>query len=104
MVCLQGNPIDVVVSIVYMSTPDHLDDEIEEMYDKIERLMDKGKGNDYVVILGDWNAVVMEAYGLGKRNARGDVLIDLCRRKSLCIANICFEQKLQEVVCLENSR
>ena len=49
--------------------------------------MNEEKGTEYVVLLGDWNAVVREgrggghvgAYGLGKRNERGQKLVDFCK-------------------------
>ena len=69
------------------------------MYDSTEEVLGLGKGNDYLVLLGDWNAVVgigqegsvTGHFGLGKRNERGDMLVDFCKRRSLTIANICFE-------------
>src|ERR1043165_2885681 len=61
MVKLRGKPVDIVVIQVYMPTSEHKDEAIEEMYERIEELMDKEtKGKDYTVIMGDWNAVVGE--------------------------------------------
>ena len=52
------------------------------MYERLEGMLDRTKGTDYVVIMGDWNAVVgekaegkfIEKYGLGKRNNSGEKL------------------------------
>ena len=42
--------MDLVVIQIYMPTSDHEDEEVEELYDELEELMDKEKGNDYLVI------------------------------------------------------
>ena len=47
------------------------------------------KGNGYVTVLGDWNAVVGESpedecvgkFGLGSRNDRGQKLVEFCKKK-----------------------
>ena len=57
MVKLTGDPVDVMVVVIYIPTTDHLDEEVEEMYDDIEEILNIGKGNDYQIILGDFNAV-----------------------------------------------
>ncbi|XP_026476325.1 craniofacial development protein 2-like [Ctenocephalides felis] len=54
-----------------------------------EMLSQEGKGKVNVVIMGDFNAVVgngseeeiVGKYGLGRRNDRGNMLIDFCRQK-----------------------
>ena len=104
MVRLRGDPVDIMVVVAYMPTGTHPDEEIEKMYDSIEEVLGLGKGNDYLVLLGDWNAVVGEGqegsltghFGLGKRNQRGDMLVDFCRRRSLTIDNTCFEHHLRK--------
>jgi endonuclease/exonuclease/phosphatase family metal-dependent hydrolase len=48
-----------------MPTSDHHDNEIDQMYDKMEELVDDIKGTDNVILMGDWNAVV------GKQEYRG---------------------------------
>jgi hypothetical protein len=48
-----------------------------------------------VIILGDWNAVVGEGkdgkeageFGLGKRNERGQELVNFCKRLKLVVTN-----------------
>ena len=101
LVKLQAEPIDIVIIQVYMPTSQHEDKEIEDMYEHIEELMDQERGNDYLVIMGDWNAVVGEgrsgsevgAYGLGDRNKRGDQLIEFCERRKLLVANTWYKQE-----------
>ena len=99
LVKIQAEPVDLVVIQIYMPTSDHEDEEVEELYEELEELMDKEKGNDYLVILGDWNAVVGEgrdgkevgAFGLGVRNDRGQLLVEFCRRRKMKITNTWFD-------------
>ena len=101
LVKLQAEPMDIVIIQVYMPTSQHEDKEIEDMYEHIEELMDQVKGSDYAVIMGDWNAVVGEgrsgnevgAYGLGKRNRRGEQLIEFCERRKLIVTNTWYKQE-----------
>jgi len=101
LVKLRGKPTDIVIVQVYMPTSEHKEEEVEEMYDKIEELLDRESvGRDYVVVMGDWNAVVGEGkednivghYGLGYRNERGEKLVEFCRRRQLYIVNTWFCQ------------
>ena len=57
---IQADPVDLVIMQVYMPTSAHEEDEVDEIYDTIEELLAKEKGKDYVVITGNWNAVVGE--------------------------------------------
>jgi len=87
MVKLQAPPVDMVIIQVYMPTSQHEDEEVDDIYDQIEELMNLQKGKHYMVIMGGWNAVVGEEkygneigqFGLGKRNERGQKLIEFCR-------------------------
>ena len=74
---ISAMPVDMLIVQIYMPTTDHEDEEVEEMYDKIEKIMDKEKGCSNVIIMGDFNASVGEGndendnkvigkYGLGK--------------------------------------
>ena len=48
----------------------------------------------------DWNAVVGEEedgsvigkYGLGRKNERGERLIEFCKKNKLVATNTCFQQ------------
>src|ERR1051325_7480407 len=80
VVKLQAEPVDIVLVQVYMPTTDHEDEEIEMIYEQLDKILSKQKGTDYVVVMGDMNAVVgegrdgmeVEKFGLGKRNDRGE--------------------------------
>ena len=60
LVKIDAQPQNIIVIQVYMPTTQHNDNEIEDMYEEIEELMDAQQGNDYLVIMGDWNTVVGE--------------------------------------------
>ena len=99
MVKLEMEPRDVVLVQVYFPTSAHEEEEVEKMYEKVEELLCKEKGSDFVVVMGDFNAVVGEGrdesvvgkFGLGTRNERGNMLVEFCKRKKLVVANTWFE-------------
>lgn len=99
LVKINSHPVDIVIIQVYMPTSQHRDEEIDDMYEEIEELMKQEKGSDYMVVMGDWNAVVGEGrsgrevgpYGLGTRNSRGDKLVEFCERQSMMTANTWFQ-------------
>ena len=80
MVKLKGEPVDVTVIQVYMPTGASDDQEVDKIYDQLDELITTLKGKEYLILMGDWNAVVGEGqdgvevgqFGLGKRNERGE--------------------------------
>jgi len=101
LVRIKAEPVDIVLVQVYMPTTDAEDEEIEEMYEKIEELVKGEKATDQVIIMGDWNAVVGEGregkeigeFGLGKRNERGQELVDFCKRMKLIATNTWYRHE-----------
>jgi exonuclease III len=82
-------------------TSEYEDDEVEELYDIIEEILEEvGKGVTNMIIMGDWNSVIgnkahhntVGPYGLGRRNQRGQMLIDFCERNGLVITNTWFKK------------
>ena len=70
----------------YVPTSGHEDDEVEELCNIIEEiLVEDGKGDTNTIIMGDWNNVVgdesyrniVRPHGLGRRNHRGQTIINL---------------------------
>ena len=88
LVKLKANPVD-------MPTTAHKDEEVDKLYDEIEKLLEVEKGNDNIIIMGDWNAVVGErkygnevgSYGLGSINDRGEKMVEFFKRRKLVITN-----------------
>lgn len=98
---IQAHPVDIVVLQVYMPTTTHEEEEVDKIYEDIEKRLENTKGKDYTIIMGDWNASVGEGeeegyigkYGLGKRNERGQKLAEFCRRQKMVVTNTWFKQE-----------
>jgi len=90
----------LVLIQVYMPTSEHDEEEVNDLYERLESMLQETRGDDYVTILGDWNAVVGEgkdelnvgSYELGTRNERGQLLVDLCKSNQLFVTNTWFKQ------------
>jgi len=101
LVKLKADPVDIVIIQVYMPTSKEEDEVIESLYEQIEELIKKEKATDQIIIMGDWNAVVGEGrddkvvgdFGLGKRNERGQTLVDFCKRLGLVVTNTWFKHE-----------
>ena len=101
MVKLTGDLVDIKSSS--MPTTDHLDVEVKELYDKIKEMLNLGKGNDYLIVLGYLNTVrrrrwpSWRKFGLGTRNEslRGNTFIELVERRNQTIANTYFKHDLR---------
>jgi endonuclease/exonuclease/phosphatase family metal-dependent hydrolase len=86
---------------VYVPTSEHKDDKGEELYGVIEEIFEEdGKCNTNTIILGDWNSVVGDElfrnivgpHGLGRKNHRGKMLINVCDRNGLIVTNTWFRK------------
>ena len=101
MVKVTADPVDMVIIPVYLPTSDHDDVDVDQIYEQIEELTKDEAGKDYLVVMGDWNAVVGEGgdgaeigeYGLGCRNERGDTLVGYCRQRKLMVTNTWFQHE-----------
>src|SRR5437867_6743451 len=103
MVKVNATPVDMVLIQVYMPTTTHEDYEVEDMYDQIERMISKQKGNANVIVMGDFNArlsvgegsdeKVIGKYGFGKRNERGEMLNSFCKKNQLMVTHTWFQQE-----------
>ena len=99
LVKLKAEPVDLVIIQVYMPTSEHEDTEVEEIYNQLNDLIEEEKGNENLIVMGDWNSVIGEgkdgkevgAFGLGTRNERGERLAEFCQQRKMVIANTCFE-------------
>ena len=93
---LQAEPVSILMMQVYMPTSEHEVDEAEELYDIIEEILEeKGKVDTNTIIMGEWNSVVRDEsyrniagpHGLGRKNHRGQMLINFCERNGLIVTN-----------------
>ena len=84
-----------------MPTSEYEDDEVEKFYDTIEEILEEnGKDATNNIIRGDWNSVVGDeshrnivgSYGLGRRNHRGQILIDFCEKNGEIFTNTWFKK------------
>src|SRR6476469_5900196 len=95
VVKVKADPVDMLIVQAYLPTTDYEDEEVEKLYDQLEEILAKQKGTDNVIVMGDFNAVVGEGkedrvvgkFGLGKRNDRGERLIEFCKSQNLVITN-----------------
>jgi len=72
------------------------------MYDIIEEILEEdGMGDTNTIVMGDWNSVVGdESYRniagphcLGRKNHRGQMLINFCERNGLIVTNTWFRKR-----------
>ncbi|PNF32656.1 hypothetical protein B7P43_G15062, partial [Cryptotermes secundus] len=93
---LKAEPVDILIMQVYMPTSEYEDYEMENVYDTTEEILQEdGRGDTNSIILGDWNSIVADepyqnivwSHGLGRRNHRGQMLIDFCERNGLIATN-----------------
>ena len=83
---------------MYLPTSSHSEEEVEEFYNALEELVEETPGNKYLVLMGDWNAIVGQGkdgkttgeHGHGARNERGQKMIDFCKRTNLVVTNTLF--------------
>ncbi|GFS20103.1 mRNA cap guanine-N7 methyltransferase-like [Elysia marginata] len=94
-----GRPLQIIE--IFAPTTDYDDTDIEIFYEELENSMDKKC--KYTVIVGDFNAKKgrketdeenewIGSSGIGKRNERGERLIDFCTANRLYITNSFFEK------------
>ena len=101
MVKVNDEPVDIVLIQVYMPTTKYEDWDVEQIYEQIKDIIRRQRGDANVIVMGDFNARVGEGsdgkvigkYGLEKRNDRGQMLSDFCKKNSLVITNTLFEQE-----------
>lgn len=96
---LEARPRNINIIQVYAPTTDKSDQEIESFYDHLKSILKHVNKQEICIIMGDFNAKVGKGkqgqyvgdHGLGKRNDRGDRLIQFCEEENLIISNTFFQ-------------
>nr|XP_026497976.1 craniofacial development protein 2-like [Vanessa tameamea] len=93
-----GRAADLSQSPSYISTA--REHKIDEFYKTVDSALDKAH---IVILMGDFNAkigvlergehMVLKQFGCGKRNERGQRLVDFALEHKLTIINTCFKKK-----------
>ena len=85
----------------YLPTSEHEDDEVEELHDIIEEILEEdGKGDANTIIMGEWNSDfgdescrnILGQHGLGRKNQRGQIFINLCESNGLTVTDTWFRK------------
>ena len=84
---------------IYAPTSSYSEEEIEEHYEEIEMMLKEVKSTDVLIITGDFNAKIGKGsfqdlvgnHGLGRRNQRGDRMLQFCIENNMIIANTTFQ-------------
>ena len=99
MLKIKAKPFDIAIIQTYAPTTSHTDEEIEEHYEEINKMIKEVKSTDVLLVIGDFNAKIgkepfqdiVGQHGLGERNSRGERLLQFCIEKNLAIANTYFQ-------------
>jgi exonuclease III len=98
---LQAEPTNILIMQMYMPTSEYEDDEVEKLYDIIEEILEEdGKCDTITIIMGNWNSAVGDEsyrnfvgpHGIGRKNHRGQMLINFCERNGLTVTNTWFRK------------
>lgn len=99
---LQINNTNVVVIQVYAPTETSSEDQINILYEELNRIVNTAKSK-IIYIIGDFNAKIgnrregeeniLGQYGYGNRNRRGEKLITWLWQNSLTVGNSIFKKK-----------
>lgn len=101
VVRLRTEPVNTVLVQVYMPTSNSEEEDVELMYARLEVVLRKQGGKENVIVMGDFNASVGEGkdgkevgdFGLGKRNDRGERLVEFCKEEDMIVANTMFRHE-----------
>lgn len=95
LVKLEGQPININIIQVYAPTSESTEEEIQKFYNDLNTAMRQCKHHEVNIVMGDLNAKVGEEqdtdvtgkFGLGRRNERGEMLVDWARNNNMIIGN-----------------
>ena len=100
---INARPCTVNMIQVYAPTSKSTEGEIEDFYNQLSTTMMGIPSNEIIMVQRDFNAKIgstngdplcgttVGKFGLGKRNERGDKLLDFCLEKRLTVMNTWFQ-------------
>ena len=111
MIKMDTVPVKTTIIQVYMLTSNSKDEEVITLYEIAEEIMGNS-GNDNIIMMGDYNAVVGEEnadsyigkYGLGKKNDRGSMLRKFANNNKMVICNTVFKQPKRRIWTWQSPR
>ena len=85
-VCFQDKPFSITVIQVYAPTIKAEEAEVERFYEDLQDLLELTPKQDFLFLIGDWNAKVgsqeipevIGKFGLGVQNEAGQRLTEFC--------------------------
>ncbi len=99
---------------LYAPTSDSTEEEVEIFYWQLEHIIEELPKKDVKIMIGDWHAKVgtdnvgweqvMGCHGYGKRNDRGERLLEFAFKNDLLITNTRFQQKDSREVDVDGTR
>ena len=101
MICLfQDKPFNITVIQIYAPISNAEEAEVEWFYEDLQDLLELTPKQDFLFLIGDWNAKVgsqeipevIGKFGLGVQNEAGQRLTNFCQENALVIANTLFQQ------------
>ena len=97
-----GNDRFLSLINVYAPTMAYSDEAKESFYQDLAKIVDNVSEADKLLILGDFNARVgkdhstyegvIGKFGKGNKNSNGDLMLNFCTQRGLCITNTFFLQ------------
>ena len=100
LVHFQGKPFNITVIQAYAISCNTDEAEVEQFYEELQDLLVLTLQQNFLFIIGDWNAKlgsqeipgITGKFGFGMQNEVGQRLIEFCQENALVIANTLFQQ------------
>ena len=100
---LQNKDNKIVIIQTYLPTSQHPDEEVDQLYDEIQKYIDATPTRDLLFLMGDFNAKVGQLnttypsnvgiHTIGENNERGVKLAKFCSANNLYITNTHFKKR-----------
>uniref|UniRef100_A0A8D8SMX4 Craniofacial development protein 2 n=1 Tax=Cacopsylla melanoneura TaxID=428564 RepID=A0A8D8SMX4_9HEMI len=98
---LNSKPVNINLIQIYAPTTDHGDEEVEQLYSQVSKIIQTLPKHEIMMIMGDFNAKLGKGrmgehigdWGLGERNDRGDMLSTFAAEHNLIVSNTFFQHR-----------